>query len=77
MLFRDVGRDGVEEEEVAFPCWVGRGCVGGNRGTFQEIQKVVFGCAAPEGLGYVSVNEKCLWKRVRRGYIQKPSPRRT
>lgn len=60
MLGRDVGRDGVEEEEMALPTLVGQGGVWGNGGALQKIEKVLFGCTAPEGLGYVPVNEKCL-----------------
>ncbi len=63
MLGRDVGRDRVEEEEIALSPGVGQGGVGGNGGALQKIQEVLFGCAAPEGLGYVPVNEKGLWGR--------------
>jgi len=63
MLGRDVGRGRVEEEEIALSPGVGQGGVGGNGGALQKIQEVLFGCAAPEGLGYVPVNEKGLWGR--------------
>ena len=67
MLGRDMGRDGVEEEEITLPRWVGQGSVWGNRGGLQEIQKVLFGRTAPDSLGYVPVNEKALWRDAKEG----------
>jgi hypothetical protein len=57
MLGRDVGRDRVEEEEIALPRREERGCVWGDRGALEEIQTVLFGRTALEGLRYVPVNE--------------------
>jgi hypothetical protein len=60
LLGRDVGRDSVEEEEIALPPGVGQDGLWGNGVALQKIQKVLFGCTAPEGLGYGPVHEEGL-----------------
>jgi len=60
MLRRDVGRDGLEQEEIALSPGVGQDGVWRDGGALQKIQEVLFGCTAPDGLGYVPVNEKGL-----------------
>ena len=53
---RDMGKVGIDEEEIALS---GGGSRWGNGGALQQVQKVLLGCSAPEGLGYVPVDEKC------------------
>ncbi len=55
-----MGKDGIEGQEITLPPGAGQGGVRGKRGALQKIQKVLFSCTAPEGLGYVPANEKGL-----------------
>jgi hypothetical protein len=55
-----MGRDRVDEEEIALSPSYRQGSMRGNGGDLQQIQKVLLGCSTPEGLGYVPVDEKRL-----------------
>jgi hypothetical protein len=55
-----MGRNRIDEEEVALLQSVGQGRMWVNEGALQQIQKVLLSCSTLEGLGYVTVNEKAL-----------------
>ena len=62
-----MGRGGLEEEEIALLAGVGQGGVCGDGGAFEKFQKVLFCCTTPDGLGYVTIDEKGLLGKTEDG----------